>query len=187
MVSDESLIERYKDGDESAFNELIRRYQKSIYFLSLRMVKDHEKADEITQRTFINVFRGITGFRKKSSFKTWIYQVTINLCRNYLRNDKANISEPIEMASNIPGKSPDPVKAIFNQEIKNFLQTAIDNLSERQRTTLILKVYHEFTFLEIAQSLNCSVGTAKANFHQAIKKLRNFVKNNENFFKEKVG
>ena len=153
MVSDESLIQRYKDGDESAFNELIRRYQKSIYFLSLRMVKDHEKADEITQRTFINVFRGITGFRKKSSFKTWIYQVTINLCRNYLRNDKANISEPIEMASNIPGKSPDPVKAIFNQEIKNFLQTAIDNLLTQFGNSRILLNENQFGKLSSEQLL----------------------------------
>ena len=184
MEADERLVEYYQQGEENAFTELVRRYQKPIFFLALKLVKNPDIADEITQRTFINVFQGISGFRKKSKFKTWLYKITINLCRNYFRRNKNNRSVSIEDAEPLPANNPDPIQTMRGKEISAFLRRTIDDLPEQQKRVLILKVYHDLTFLEAAEVLNLSVGGVKANFHQGIKKIKAAVLNNKDFFKE---
>lgn len=90
MDQDNELIDRYTAGDREAFNALVQKHQKPLYALVYRMVSNHEDAADILQKTFVKAFTGLSGFEQRSSFKTWLYQIAINLAKNTYR-DRAKV------------------------------------------------------------------------------------------------
>jgi len=87
MISDFDLLDRFTDGDHGALEEIVSRYQKAVFFFILRMVWDETDAADLSQKTFINAFRNIRGFNRRSNFKTWLYRIAINVCKNHFRDD----------------------------------------------------------------------------------------------------
>lgn len=169
MKSDLDLVSDFLAGDERAFETLVRRYQKSIYFFALRWVGRHEDADEMAQVVFIKAYRGLRKFRRRSSFKTWLYRIAINACKNFLR-DRSRISTVDIETTALKTETKDEERLI-QDEHRRRLRAMMGELPERQRTTTMLRIYEELSFEEIAEVMDCSVGTAKANFHHAIRKL----------------
>ncbi len=170
MDEDISLLERYTAGEREAFDELVRKYQKPLYSLLYRMVSDHDSAADILQKTFIKAFTGLPGFEKRSSFKTWLYQIAINLAKNLYR-DRSRATY-VALDDVVIRRDPKTLENLIASEHRQLLRRSLEGLPEKQRITLILRVQENRKFEEIAGIMKCSVGTAKANYHHAVQKLK---------------
>jgi RNA polymerase sigma-70 factor (ECF subfamily) len=170
MGGEDRLVERALNGEEGAFEELVKHYQAPLYYLALRFVRDEQAAADLTQTTFLRVFQGLPGFRQRSSLKTWLYRITINLCKNYLR-DRAR--KGLETSAEIdPPSHSNPLLELIKHEDQRRMVQAWEKLPERQQLTVTLKIQEEMKYREIAEVLGCTVGAVKANFHHACKKLK---------------
>ena len=177
MFEDEKLLERIKAGDKKAFDELVRKYQREIYFLALRMLKNIEDAEEITQQTFVNVFEHLGSFRGDSGFKTWLYQISLNLCRSHLRR-KHEVLELNEAACPPASGEMNPPEQFLRRETAAAAAAAADSLPDKQRITVMLRIFQELSYEEIGRVTGCSGQTAKVNFHYGIENLRKKLKEN---------
>jgi len=168
--SDNELLDRYAAGDESAFEELVRRHQRTVYDLAYRMLENHADAADLAQKTFVQAFLHHRTFRRESSFRTWLFQIGLNQCRNAIR-DRARLTHAD--VDGLPLAAPQDTFAVAAAaELRDRLGWAIRALPERQREALVLRVYHNHAFAEIGAIMSCSEGTAKANYHHAVSKLR---------------
>lgn len=170
MEGEDRLVQRALDGEKEAFEELVRHYQAPLYYLALRFVRDEHAAADLTQTTFLRVYQGLGGFRQRSSFKTWLYRITINLCKNYIR-DRAK--KGFENSAEIdPPSHSNPLKELIEYEDRRRIVQAWEQLPEKQQLTVTLKIQEGMKYHEIAEVLECTVGAVKANFHHACKKLK---------------
>lgn len=172
---DRLLVERARAGEEGAFEDLVRKHQAPLYYFTLRFVRDEQAAADLAQNTFLRAFKGLQGFQQEASFKTWLYRIAINLSKNYLRDrgKKGHISsEGIDP----PSYSSNPLQELIDHEEQKLLTQACEQLPERQRLTVTLKVQEGMKYREIADILGCSVGAVKANFHHACMKLREIIR-----------
>jgi RNA polymerase sigma-70 factor (ECF subfamily) len=174
MTSDFDLLDRFEDGDQGALEEIVSKYQKAIFSFILRMVWDEADAVDLSQKTLVNAFRNIRSFNRRSNLKTWLYRIAINVCRNHFRDD------PRRREVNIEGMvfvdQMNPLDHVISQEERMCLSLALNELPEKQRYTVILKVHQGLTYREIAEITGCSEGTVKANFHFGVKKLREILR-----------
>src|SRR5262245_20924779 len=168
--SDEDLVARAQAGSRGAFDTLIRRHQKPLYFLCLRYVHDHDAAADLAQRAFIRVLEKLDGLREVQTFKSWLYRIAVNLSLNHLRDharfvdDDASPPEPDDGVETSAG--------IETHERAQALRRAVVGLPTKQRMTLELRIYEDLSFREIALALDTTEGAAKVNFHYAVRKLR---------------
>lgn len=171
VVDDDlQLVERFKRGDQSAFDELVLSYQSRIYYLVLRIIGDSDEAADIAQSTFIKVYRNLHSYRGRSSFKTWLYRIAINLTKNYLREKvkKERLPPLREAERQAEGK----LEEMIAKERSQMLRETVSLLPERQRLTLILRIYEELPYKEIARIMGGTTGLAKVNYYHAINNLR---------------
>jgi len=170
MEGDDRLVERARAGDEEAFEDLVRRYEKPIYYLALRFVKEEQAAADLAQTAFLKAYEGLRGFRGQASFKTWLYRIAMNLCKNYLRDQgKKKVESLGEMD---PPSTANPLRELIEHESQALLARAWARLPEKQRMTVVLKVQEGMKYREIAAVMGSSVGTIKANFHHACTRLK---------------
>lgn len=174
MDEDLDLINRTEAGDREAFDELVRKYQKPLYAMLYRMVSSHEDASDILQKAFVKAFVGLRSFERRSSFKTWLYQIAINLAKNVYR-DRARF-EQVSIDDVIIKKNPRTLEVLIRNESRILLRRALADLPEKQRLTLMFRIQEDRKFEEIAEIMNCSIGTAKANYHHAVQKLKGILK-----------
>ena len=172
------LISRVKHGDEIAFDELVNKYKKRIYYLALQITNNHADALDLSQEAFIKTYRSIQKFKGKASFYTWLYRITVNLCLNYLKKKKKNAGLPFNEEIEVPQldwwRSPDG--ALTSKELRVDIVKAVELLPPRQRMVFVLRCQQGLSHNEIAAILHCSVGNIKANLFQALQKLRNALK-----------
>ncbi|HEX9021263.1 MAG TPA: sigma-70 family RNA polymerase sigma factor [Nitrospirota bacterium] len=178
MDEDLDLINRAQGGEREAFDELVLKYQKPLYSLLYRMVSDRNDAADLLQKTFIKAFTGLGGFERRSSFKTWLYQIAINLAKNVYR-ERAKIVR-VSLDDVIIKKDPRTLDSLIQKESRLLLRRSFADLPEKQRLTLMLRVQEGKKFEEIAKIMKCSVGTAKANYHHAVQKLKKMMGGREN-------
>jgi RNA polymerase sigma-70 factor (ECF subfamily) len=175
---DHALVEQALAGDEGAFEDLVRRYERPIYYLALRFVKEEQAAADVAQTAFLKAYQGLRGFRRQASFKTWLYRIAINLCKNYLRDyGKKKVESLGEMD---PPSTANPLRELIEHEDRTLLARAWARLPEKQRITVALKVQEGMKYREIAQVMGSSVGTIKANFHHACTRLRTMLREGSN-------
>jgi RNA polymerase sigma-70 factor (ECF subfamily) len=173
MDDDIIRLERYETGDRDAFDELVRKYQKPLYSLLYRMVSDHDDAADLLQKTFVKAFTGLAGFERRASFKTWLYQIAINLAKNLYRERSRAARVPIDDV--VIKRDPGTLEGLISMEHRQLLREAMMGLPEKQRLTLLLRVQEHKKFEEIAGIMRCSPGTAKANYHHAVQKLKSML------------
>jgi RNA polymerase sigma-70 factor (ECF subfamily) len=153
MDEDLELVNRTEAGEREAFNELVLKYQKPLYSLLYRMVSNHEDASDILQKTFIKAFTGLHSFERRASFKTWLYQIAINLAKNVYR-DRARIDQvPIDDV--IIKRNPRTLETLIWNESRMLLRQSLKGLPDKQRLTLMLRVQEEKKFEEIAAIMEC--------------------------------
>ena len=170
MDDDLVLLDRYAAGDRDAFDDLVRKHQKPLYSLIYRMVSNPDDAADILQKTFVKAFTGIGGFERRSSFRTWLYQIAINLAKNLYR-DRSRAAQ-VSLDDVVIRKDPKTLEGIIRKETRELLYRALAELPEKQRLTVMLRIQSQKTFEEIAGIMKCSVGTSKANYHHGVKKLK---------------
>ncbi|MDY6973178.1 MAG: sigma-70 family RNA polymerase sigma factor [Thermodesulfobacteriota bacterium] len=170
MKSDIELLHEFKKGNPRAFDQLVLRHQKTIYFLALRLLGNEVEAQDLAQNTFVQVFRNAHRFKGKSEFKTWVFRIAVNLSKNHLRGRSRKNETDLDGLELVSPSN--PLSSVVSREEERELFRLVNRLPRKQRITLILRIYKGFSYAEISSVLGCPVGTAKANFHQAIKKLK---------------
>ena len=178
MDEDLDLINRTAAGDREAFNELVLKHQKPLYNLLYRMVSNHEDASDLLQKTFVKAFTGLGSFERRSTFKTWLYQIAINLAKNVYRDRSKAQQVPIDDV--IIKRDPRTLEALIQKESRLLLRQALARLPEKQRITVMLRIQEGRKFEEIAEIMQCSLGTAKANYHHAVRKLKTMMGEKDN-------
>ncbi len=151
-----------------AFNKIVKENHEKIYSLFRNMVKTHDTADDLTQETFIKVYKNLDKFKGESKMFTWIYRIAVNTGLNHLRKEKVKQVIGLENAK-LPAA--DEKKELPDQA-KDILQVAIKKLSPKQQMVVILRTYQEMSYKEIANIMNISLSTAKANYSHGIKNLK---------------
>jgi len=156
-------------GEREAFDRLMERYQRDVYRLCYRYVNDHHDANDMAQEVFLKAYRAIGGFRGESAFSTWLYRIAVNTCLNF-RSSRKPVAE--EVSDALPDRSPGALAEVEREERSRLVRDAVKRLPEKQRATLILKVYHDLSHEEVSRILGSSVGTVKANLFHALANLR---------------
>ncbi len=181
MCSDEDLVRRSKNNGLQAFEELICRYERKIYNIAYRMMGNYEDANDIAQEAFLRAFRALDGFRGDASFSTWLCRIVTNLCRDELRKryrlSVESLDEEIclsegEVKKQIPSSNPGPEEIYERQELQQRLQDLLMTLSPEFRLAIVLRDIQGFTYQEIAEQMECSMGTVKSR----ISRGRNYLK-----------
>jgi len=178
MDEDLALIDRFITGDRDAFDELVLKHQKPLYSLLYRMVSDKEDAADILQKTFLKAFTGIRSFERRSSFRTWLYQIAINLAKNVYRDRARAALVPLDDV--VIRRDPKVLESLIRKESRENLHQAMAGLPDKQRLTVMLRVQDQKSFEEIAGIMQCSVGTSKANYHHGVQKLKELFKRTGN-------
>lgn len=168
-ADEQATLAAARTGDREAFGRLVERYQRDVYRLCYRYVNDHHDASDLAQDAFLKAFRAIGSFRGDSAFSTWMYRIAVNTCLNF-RSAKRAARE--ELPETLPDPRPGIGQRILDDEQSRRVREAVTRLPEKQRATLILKVYNELTHDEVAKILGSSVGTVKANLFHALANLR---------------
>jgi RNA polymerase sigma-70 factor (ECF subfamily) len=163
-----AVIEACQRGDRNAFDALVVRHQRDVYRLCYRYVNNHEDASDLTQEVFLKAWRAIGRFRGQSRFSTWLYRIAVNACLNFRAARRATS----ELPEVLPDPRPGAGERLAGEERARRVREAVARLPEKQRATLILKVYNDLTHQEVARVLGSSVGTVKANLFHALGNLR---------------
>jgi RNA polymerase sigma-70 factor (ECF subfamily) len=169
--TDEELVQAARAGDRPAFEQLVRRYQKPLYFLCHRYVHDHDAAADLAQRAFIRVLEKLDDLRDGNIFRSWLFRIGVNLALNHLRDHARFVEEATapEQETSGPGEALSHLEAL---EVAAALRRAVAELPTKQRMTLELRIYEELSFKDIAEALDTTEGAAKVNFHYAVRRLR---------------
>lgn len=174
LEEDRQDIESVLAGRSEAFGNLIKRYQRPIYYLALRMLRQAEDADDVTQKTFLKAYRALGGFEFRSSFKTWLSAIAINLCRTELMKPRRHM---VELPEHLANTDFDDLRDKDDNAFqRHHLQEALENLPQRQKEVVMLRIYQELPFKEIAEALESNETAVKVNFHYAMQSLKKAVK-----------
>ncbi len=170
---DFSLIKRFIEGDESTFRTLVYRHKEKVRNIIYMTMNHSNSVDDIAQEVFITVYKNLKYFRFESQFTTWLYRITINKCRDHLRKMKIrNIFTPVNDNDEAHGYS----QINENMDIPGIVQKAISKLPEKLRVPLLLKDIEGFSYQEIAETVQCEIGTVKSRIFRARESLRNILK-----------
>ena len=176
--TDEEIIEKIQDEKtiNYGFNLLMDKYQDKVYSVIRRMVIDHDAADDAAQETFVKVWKNIESFKGDSKLYTWIYRIATNEALNHLRKKKRRFFIPIGDIEHELSSSLDTDIYYSGDEIQLKLQKALLKLPEKQRLVFNMKYFEEMKFKDIAEVMDVSVGSLKAQYHHAVKKIEKFIK-----------
>ena len=173
--ADQQLVKRVQQGDKRAYDLLVLKYQHKIFGLISRYIRDHSEIQDVAQEAFIKAYRALPNFRGDSAFYTWLYRIAINTAKNHLvsrgrRPPSADID--VEDAEHIEGDSPlkdieNPENALFGVELKQVLDRAIADLPDDLRTALRLREFQDLSYEDIADVMDCPVGTVRSRIFRA--------------------
>jgi RNA polymerase sigma factor RpoE len=178
---DLTLVKRAKDGDMAAYDELIRRYQQRVYATVYQMTSNHEDANDLTQEAFIKAYRALGSFKGDASFYTWVYRIAVNRTINFLktRKNKVHLSlndmdfsaehDP-EMVALVSDKT--PRRAASLTELQEKLNAAMQKLSDVHRLVVTLHDIQGLPHEEIAEIMDCNVGTVRSRLFYARQQLQ---------------
>ena len=176
--TDEELVARSMGGDLDSFNQLVLRWERPIYALAYRVIGREEDARDVAQETFLRAFRALKGFKGQAKFSSWLYRITLNLCRDWIRRERrtplVQAPEGIDVIELAGEETPSETveELVSRHELGRAVAKAMSQLPEEQRTAIILKEYHGLTFQEIADLLDCPLSTVKTRLYQGLTVLR---------------
>jgi RNA polymerase sigma-70 factor (ECF subfamily) len=178
------LIEQSRKGNVDAFEELIRDYKKSAYNIALRVLRNKEDAEDISQEALIKVFKNIQFFNMQSTFKVWMYRIVVNTCLDFKRKktvDTFSIDEKIDLDNGdevfrqIEDKTNDPDSLVDKNYDSQMVNEAVNNLEDEFKTIIILRDIQGFSYSEISEILSCNIGTVKSRLYRARKSLKEII------------
>ena len=173
LDDDFSLIKRFIEGDETTFRLLVQRHKDKVRNIVYLTLGNIDSVDDIAQDVFLTVYKNMNKFRFESQFSTWLYRITVNRCKDYLRKKrirnifisvKENEAEPAYQSSH------------EHKDIAEIVRKGIEELPEKLKVPLLLKDFEGFSYQEIAQTVNCEIGTVKSRIFRAREGLKNILK-----------
>ena len=179
-LREKQLIQKAKNGDESSFESLILSCQSKAFNIAIRYLKNEEDALDALQESFIKIFRHLRSFKEDSRFDTWVYRIVVNTCNDILRkNSNQKITDSIfrtedekEMIVEIPDITGSPEEVFDKREKTEHIISCLDKLNQEQKEIIILRDIHGFSYDEISEILNCSIGTVKSRINRSRLRLR---------------
>jgi RNA polymerase sigma-70 factor (ECF subfamily) len=173
---DQALVERAQQGDKLAFELLVIKYQHRVARVLSRLLHNSAEIEEVTQEAFIKAYRALGAFRNESTFYTWLYRIAINAAKNHLialgrrpnllTGHEENEEESLEAVVNIPEINT-PETELMNKQIVSTVNAAIDALPEELRIAITLREIDGLSYEEIAEAMNCPVGTVRSRIFRA--------------------
>ncbi len=175
---DDQILEKIenRETERLGFHMLVQEYQKRVYWHIRKMVIDHDDADDLTQETFIKVWKKIKGFKNQSKLYTWIYKIATNTCLSFLEKKKKRFLLPIKDVHKELTSKVNALDLNEGEEIQRKLQRAVIKLPNKQKLVFNMKYYDEMKYEEISEILDTSVGSLKATYHHAVKKIEEELK-----------
>ena len=182
--TDEELMLRYRDGDAAAFETLYRRYEKPLFDFIYRLVPDSADTESLFQETFFRLVRAKGRYRATAQFKTWLFEIAVNLCRDRIRRMKhrshLSLSSPVfsegdggaDTQALVSDPSADVDKSIETAELETAVKAAVASLPEDEHLVVVLKEYQGLKYSEIAEITNRPEGTLRSINHRAHERLR---------------
>ena len=172
---DDMLVKRAMGGDEQAYTELVEKYQRSLYFHIMKMIKDKEQVNDLVQEAFVKAFDNLNTYSTNYAFSTWLYRIATNHTIDYLRKKKLktlSIDEPMktrdgEMQMQLEDESAGTDRNIIRKQRQNIVQNAIDDLPPKYRKVIEMRHMEEKSYQEIADVLDLPLGTVKAHIFRA--------------------
>ncbi len=183
VALDRLLVDRFKSGDQSAFDEMVSRYWDRIYSMVHQLLRNPQDAEDALQETFLQVYRGIKGFEGRSTFSTWLFRLATNVCLMKIRRRETEPSKLLPLEDYLPrheeGKAPHlldwadrPEDALLTKESREKMMEALDKLPPEYRAVFILRDMEGFSNAETGESLGISVAAVKSRLHRARITLR---------------
>jgi RNA polymerase sigma-70 factor (ECF subfamily) len=187
MTDEEKWIDAARQGDQEAFGRLVRRYEKRVLALTLRMCKNPADGEEAAQEAFLAAWQGLRFFRGESSFSTWLYRLASNACVDLLRREsrhKAAAGPSLndeDFNLDLADDTPSPHALAERAELRDQIEAGLSTLPPDYRQVLVLREMHQLSYDEIAQTLDLDLGTVKSRISRGRKQLRKFLLNTGNF------
>ncbi len=186
MATDDlTLVQRVKSGDQRAFKTLVERYQKKVFAVAFGMLKDREEARDVAQEAFVKVFKYLDHFKGDSSFYTWLYRITVNICIDVMRRKGGRASEHVEFDETIATDTAEanigalgsrlgtnPQKAALRQEMSEKIQAAVAEVPEKHREIWLLREVEGMSYEDISRTLDIPKGTVMSRLFHARLKLQ---------------
>ena len=167
-----ALIERCRRGEETAYRELVRLYQRRVYWLAHNMVGDYQVAQDIGQEAFVRVFKNLGRFDLRRNFYTWLYQIVVNLSIDHLRKVKRFRVSALQGEERVSDPSPGPTGRMERSELQERVQQTIDLLPPKYQAVLALRDIQGFSCREVSRIVGCTNPTARWRLHRARKLFR---------------
>ena len=173
---DQQLVERVQRGDKAAFDLLVVKYQRKIFRLLSRLIRDSAEIEDVAQEAFVKAYRALPNFRGDSAFYTWLYRIAINTAKNYLvsqgRRAPTSTQSDVEEAETFDDgdhlrdlNTPDSM--LVTKQVGDAVNRAIDQLPEDLRTAIVLREIEGLSYEEIAESMQCPIGTVRSRIFRA--------------------
>lgn len=189
MRTDAELVKQVLRGDIEIFEEIVARYEKKVYGLAFRMLRNHEDASDAAQEAFLKIYRSLASFKGSSKFSTWVYRITTNVCLDMLRQRKKrsaySLDDPLqlddgEVLREMAADCGDPDERLYKKELMAALSKAIGELPDEQRFVVVLRDIYGLSYGEISKALGVPLGTVKSRLNRA----RNAIQDTMQKYKE---
>lgn len=183
---DRELVAAAQRGEQPAFETLLKKYRKSVYYMLLKMVKNTDDSEDLTQEAFAKAFNSINKFDSKYAFSTWLFRIATNNCIDFIRKKRVqtiSIDQSVEgddgssMTFDVRDDDLDPNDTMLKKQRAKYLTMAIDRLPEKYRVLVELRYFKEFSYDEVAKELQIPLGTVKAQLFRARELLNQELKN----------
>lgn len=171
-VPDEDLVQRAREGDAGAMNQLVTRHHGAAFRVSLGILRDEDGAADVAQDAFLKAFKGLDGFRGQASFKTWLLTIAANEAKGVLRKAGRRRETVLEAAGPLASGERSAEEALAGREETERIRDLLERLPEKQRRAVTLRVFEGLSYREIGKLIESSEGAARVNYHHGIRKLR---------------
>jgi len=175
-VMDSLWLEQCREGDSLAIERLVQTYQRDVYRLALSILDDPDEADDATQEIFLSALRALESFHGHASFKTWLFSIAINACRNRLQRKKSRGRLQQILQGLLQREQAHPEKEAMQNESDAALWQAVRALDDKHRVPVILRYYHDLPVADIAEALGIPIGTVHSRLNHARERLRTLLK-----------